>query len=169
MTHGSVKIHSPVEAAKIHQQVPRDRRLHSRFAHRKQNVSLLDPAGNPLPVITKARLVIQGQHCPDIAHGLVRTDAGTAHRTAVSVCLVVFFRTCILTCAVQKHQNETTFLWREQTPPVSHGTVQGFQEDWIRSPCRPARKPPCQRRVLPIVTRQDPMARRSVVIFMGTH
>ena len=34
VTHGSVKIHSLVEAAKIHQQVPRERRLHSRFAHR---------------------------------------------------------------------------------------------------------------------------------------
>ena len=29
VTHGSVKIHSPVEAAKIGQQVPRERRLHS--------------------------------------------------------------------------------------------------------------------------------------------
>ena len=78
VTHGSVKIHSRVEAAKIHQQDPRERRLHSRFAHRNKNAGLLDHAGNPLPVKAKARLDIQGQHCPDNAHGLVRTDVDSA-------------------------------------------------------------------------------------------
>ena len=87
VTHGSVKIHSPVKAAKIRQQVHRERRLHSRFAYRNKNAGLLDPAGNRLPVKAKVRLVIQGQHCPDNAQGLVRTDAPTAHRTAVSVFL----------------------------------------------------------------------------------
>ena len=43
VTHGSVKIHSPVEATKIRQQVPWERRLHSRFAHRNRNAGLLDP------------------------------------------------------------------------------------------------------------------------------
>ena len=38
VTHGSVKIHSPVEAAKICQRVPRERRLHSRFSDRNKNV-----------------------------------------------------------------------------------------------------------------------------------
>ena len=47
VTHGSVKTHSPVEAAKIRQQVPRERRLHSRFTFRNKNAGLLDPAGNP--------------------------------------------------------------------------------------------------------------------------
>ena len=42
------------------------------------------PLGIPLPVKAKARLVIQGQHCPDNAQGLVRTDAPTMHQTAVS-------------------------------------------------------------------------------------
>ena len=44
----------------------------------------LDPAGNPLPVKAKARLVIHGQYCPDNAQGLVRTSAPKVHRTAVS-------------------------------------------------------------------------------------
>ena len=60
VTHGSDKIPSPVEAAKIRQHVPRERRLHSRFAHRNKNARLLDPAGNPLPMKAKARLVTQG-------------------------------------------------------------------------------------------------------------
>ena len=47
------------------------------------------PAGDPLPVKAKERLVIQGQHCPDNAQGLVRTDAPTVHRTAVSVFLQI--------------------------------------------------------------------------------
>ena len=55
VTHGSVKIHSPVDAAKIRQQVPRERRLHSRFASRNKNAGLLDPSRNPLPVKAKAR------------------------------------------------------------------------------------------------------------------
>ena len=38
-----------------------------------------------MPVKAKARLVIQGWHCPDNAQGLVRPDAPTVHRTAVSV------------------------------------------------------------------------------------
>ena len=46
-----------------------------------KNTTQESPAQDP-------RLVIQGQHCPDNAQGLVRTDAPTAHRTAVSV----FFR-----------------------------------------------------------------------------
>ena len=83
------KIHPPVEAAKIRQQVPRERRLHSRFASRNKNAGLLDPAGNPMPVKAKARLVIQGQHCPDTAQGLVRTVAPTVHRTAVSLFLQI--------------------------------------------------------------------------------
>ena len=37
------------------------------FAYRNENAGLLDPARNPLPVKAKARLVIQGQHCPDNA------------------------------------------------------------------------------------------------------
>ena len=74
-----------VEAPMIRQQVPRERRLHSRFAYRNKNAGLLDTAGNALSVKAKARLVILGQHCPDNAQGLVRTDAPTAHRTAVSV------------------------------------------------------------------------------------
>ena len=45
------------------------------------------PPGIPCPA--KARLVIQGQHCLDNAQGLVRTDALTVHRTAVSVCLQI--------------------------------------------------------------------------------
>ena len=87
VTHGSTKIHSPVEAAKIRQRVPRERRLRSRFAYRNKNAGLLDPAGNPLPVKAKARLVTQGYHCLDNAQGLVRTDAPTVHGTAVSVFL----------------------------------------------------------------------------------
>ena len=87
VTHGSVKIHSPAEAAKIRQQVPREGRLRPRFACRNENAGLLDPSSIPLPVKAKARLVIQGQHCPDNARGLVRTDAPTVHRTAVSVLL----------------------------------------------------------------------------------
>ena len=75
------------EAAKIRQQVPPERRLHSRFAYRNENAGQLDPAGNLLPVKAKARLVIQGQHCPDNAQGFVRTDAPTVNRTAVSVFL----------------------------------------------------------------------------------
>ena len=47
VAHGSVKIHSPVEATKIRQQVPREKCLHSRFAYRNQNSGLLDPASNP--------------------------------------------------------------------------------------------------------------------------
>ena len=94
------QIHSPIEAAKIHQQVPRERRLHSRFAHRNKNAGLLDPARNPLPVIAKARFVVQGQHCPDNAQGLVRTDAPTAHRTAVSVCL----QNCVINGMVAESQ-----------------------------------------------------------------
>ena len=87
-THRSVKIHSLVEATKMRQQDPRERRLHSRYAYRNKNAGLLDPAGNPLPVKAKARLVIQGQHCPDNdAQGLARTDAPTAHQIAVSVLL----------------------------------------------------------------------------------
>ena len=43
----------------------------------------------PMPVKAKARLVIQGQHCLDNAQGLVKTDAPTVHRTAVSVILPV--------------------------------------------------------------------------------
>ena len=35
----------------------------------------------------KASLVIQGQHCPDNAQGLVRTGAPTVHRTAASAFL----------------------------------------------------------------------------------
>ena len=100
VTHGSVEIHSPVEAAKIHQQVPRERRLHSRFAHRNKNAGVLDPAGNPLPVKAKARLVIQGKHCPDNAQGLVRTDARTAHWTAVSACL----QNCVINGMVAESQ-----------------------------------------------------------------
>ena len=85
VTHGSVKIHSLVEDAKIRQQVPREMRLHSRYAYRNTCAGLLDPAWNPLLVRAKARLVIQGQHCPANALGPVRTDAPTVHRIAVSV------------------------------------------------------------------------------------
>ena len=46
---------SPVEAAKIRQQVRREGRLHSRFAYRNESAGLLDCAGNPLPVKAKAR------------------------------------------------------------------------------------------------------------------
>ena len=88
-THGSAKIHSSVDAAKIRQQVPREIRLHSSFAYRNKNAGLLDPSGNPLPVKAKVRLVIHGQHCPDNAQGLVRTDAPTVHRTVVSVFLQI--------------------------------------------------------------------------------
>ena len=56
VTHRSVKIHSPAEAAKFRQQVPRS---HSRFAYRKKKTGVLDPAGYPLPVKAKARLVIR--------------------------------------------------------------------------------------------------------------
>ena len=89
VTHGSVKIHPPVEAEKLRQQVPRGRRLHSRFACRNKNAGLLDPSGGPMPVKAKARLVIQGQHCLDNAQSSVKTDAPTVHRTAVSVFLPV--------------------------------------------------------------------------------
>ena len=41
-------------------------------------------------------------------------------------------------------------LWEEQTRTVSHGTAQGFQEDWIRSPCLSRRKPSRLRCVPPI-------------------
>ena len=79
VTHGSVKLHPPVEAAKIRQQVPRERRSHSRFACRKKKKRQSGgPRWNPLPVKAKARLVIRGQHCPDNAQGFVRTDAPTA-------------------------------------------------------------------------------------------
>ena len=84
VTHGSVKIQSPVEAAKIRQRVP-EKDVCTRFFYRNQNAGLLDPAGNPLPVKAKTRLVIHCQHCPDNAQGLVRTDAPAVHRTAVSV------------------------------------------------------------------------------------
>ena len=89
VTYGSVKIRSSVEAAKIRQQVLRERRLHSRFAHRNKNAGLLDSVTNPLPVEAKARLVIQGQHCPDNAQGLVRTEAPTVHRTEVTIFLQI--------------------------------------------------------------------------------
>ena len=88
-THRSVKSHSPVEAAKIRQQLSRERRLQSRFAYRNENAGLLDPARNPPPVKAKARLVVEGQHCADNAQGLVRTNAPTAHRTAVSIFLQI--------------------------------------------------------------------------------
>ena len=44
----------------------------------KQNVDLLDPAGNTLPVIAKARLVIQGQHCPENAQSFVEPMSDSA-------------------------------------------------------------------------------------------
>ena len=87
VTPGSVKIHSPVEAAKIRQQVSRGRRLHSRFAYRNRIAGLLDPARTFFPVKAKARLVIQGQHCPDTAQGWVRTSAPTVRQTTVSLFL----------------------------------------------------------------------------------
>ena len=83
--------------------------------------------------------------------------------------LVVFFPHEQFDIRVARARNWTTFFGREQTPPVSRGTAQGFQEDWIRSPCLSRRKPPCLRRVLPIFYPTGPMARRSVVILMGTH
>ena len=46
-------------------------------------------AGNPLPVKARAQLVIQGQHCPDNAQRLVRTEAPTVHGTVVSVFLQI--------------------------------------------------------------------------------
>ena len=86
VTHRSVKNHSPVEAAKIRQQVPRER-----FAYRnkKKRWSVGPRREIPLPVKAKARLVIQGQRCPDNAQGLVRTDAPTVHGTAVSIFLQI--------------------------------------------------------------------------------
>ena len=86
VTHGSVKNSFTSWGRRDSSASSRERRLHSRFAHRKENAGLLDLAGNPLPVKAKARMVIQGQHCPDNAQGLVRTNAPTVHRTAVSVC-----------------------------------------------------------------------------------
>ena len=60
---GSIKIHSPVEASKIRQRVPRERRLHSRFASRNKNAGPLDPAGDPLPVKATARIGYESAIC----------------------------------------------------------------------------------------------------------
>ena len=89
VTHGSVKNNPPVEAAKIPSTRPQRKTFARDWPVETKNAGLLDPAGNPLPVKAKARLVIQGQHCLDNAHGLVRADAPTAHRTAVSVFLQI--------------------------------------------------------------------------------
>ena len=35
------------------------------------------------------------------------------------------------------------FIVEKQTRTVSHDTAQGFQEDWIRSPCLSRRQPSC--------------------------
>ena len=106
--------------------------------------------------------------------GVVSSGSGTLDGTLLDSAedtthFVVFIPHEQFDIRIARARNWTTFFERAQTPPVSHGTAQGFQEDWIRSPCRSRRKPPCLRRVLPIFTRQDPMARRSVVILMGTH
>ena len=50
-----------------------------------KNAGLLDPSRGSMPVKAKARLVTQGQHRLDNAQGLVKTNAPTVHRTAVSV------------------------------------------------------------------------------------
>ena len=90
-THGSVKIHRlrpPRFVSRFPEKDVCAQDLHIEI----KNAGLLDPVGNPLPVKAKARLVIQGQHCPDNAQGLVRTDAPTVHRTAVSVFLQLVCR-----------------------------------------------------------------------------
>ena len=83
VAHGSVKIHSPVQATKIRLQVPREKCLHSRFAYRNQNSGLLDPAGNPAregkSTIGHSGSALRGQ-CS-------RFGENRLHRTAVSVFL----------------------------------------------------------------------------------
>ena len=48
------------------------------------------------------------------------------------------------------------FFVEKQTRPVSHGTAQRFQEDWIRSPCLSRRKPSCLRCVHPFLLDRTP-------------
>ena len=45
--------------------------------YRDKNAGLVDESGIKMPIKAKARLCVQGQHCPDCATGLVKVDAPT--------------------------------------------------------------------------------------------
>ena len=81
---------------------------------------------------------------------------------------VVFFRTCILTCAVHEHQNGSFFV-ENKLVPFHMALRNAFRK--TRFAIRTVQHKKLHVRVacLRFFPRQDTMARRSVVIFMGTH
>ena len=64
-----------------------DRVLRSRFVYRDKNAGLVDELGAKLAVKAKARLCVQGQHCPDCATGEVRVDAPTVQHSTLMLFL----------------------------------------------------------------------------------
>ena len=65
----------------------KERVLRSRYVFRNKNAGLVTEEGEPLPVKAKARLCVQGQHCPDCASGEVRVDAPTVQHSTLTLFL----------------------------------------------------------------------------------
>ena len=76
LDYDAVEILSEKDSQKIISDKPQ-RVLRSRFVYRDKHAGLVDEAGNKLAVKAKARLCVQGQHCPDCSSGEVRVDAPT--------------------------------------------------------------------------------------------
>ena len=73
-----------------------ERILKCRYVYRNKNAGLVDSSGNDLPLKAKARLCVQGQHCPDCASGQVKLDAPTIQHVSLLTFLhcVVSFGWC---------------------------------------------------------------------------
>ena len=74
--YDAVEVLDAENSQKILSEKP-ERVLRSRFVYRDKNAGLVDESGIKMPIKAKARLCVQGQHCPDCATGLVKVDAPT--------------------------------------------------------------------------------------------
>ena len=91
VTHGSVKIHSPVEATKMRQQVPCERRLHSRFAYRIKKVFYwilpVTPARESDSTIGHSGSALPGQ-CPWFGENRCPDSALDSRKRVPSTCVI---------------------------------------------------------------------------------
>ena len=76
LDYDAVEILDDEKSSRISSEKPQ-RILKSRFVYRDKHAGLVDESGNKLAVKAKARLCVQGQHCPDCSSGEVRVDAPT--------------------------------------------------------------------------------------------
>ena len=86
--YGACRPLNKQETEKVHQEVPRERILTSRFAYRDKNKAKRRE-DSTIPVKAKARLCIGGHRDPDLKAGMLVTEAPTATKLALSTLLFI--------------------------------------------------------------------------------